>query len=834
MGNLLYKLGNWSYNKRRKVLTSWIVIIIALGILLANLGINFDENMSIPGTKSEKAMNLVNKEFPSSEKEDAGKVKMVFKAPKNKEMTTQTTQNKIEKSLSDISKDKYVKSVTSPYEGGTISKDKKVAYADITYKNKKENVKDSSKDKIKQVKKHLEASNITTELGGNVEFTSTDIGGASEVIGIVIAFLILAFTFASFISAGIPIITAIIGLIIGMLSIAIGTNFAPIQSVSLTLAVMISLAVGIDYALFILSRYRQHLGEGMNVQESISRAIATAGSAVVFAGLTVVVALCGLSIVGIPFLTAMGLTAALSVFIVILIAITLLPAIIGMFGYKIKPSKKNRLLSWSHSKKSKKNSNLWGRIVTKLPTLTIIITIVLAVLLSLSALKMDLGIPDDSMKSKDTDNRKAYDLMSEGFGEGVNGPLVVVMKSSSEKKANKFFSETKNNIENLPNIENMSEIIPNKKGNVAMVNIQPKTGPNDTKTKKLVHSIQKKAKNINDNELMVTGSTAVNIDISDKLSEAVPKFVSIIAIFALILLTFVFRSILVPLKAVLGFLMTLTATIGFAVLVLQEGHLNNIFSIAEKGPLLNFMPILITGILFGLAMDYEVFLVSRMRERYIETKNAKDAVLYGMKHSGPIVTAAALIMIAVFASFIFVEDITIKSMGLTLAFGVLFDAFIVRMTFVPAVMFILGKWSWYLPKWLDNILPSIDIEGNNIEKDGDYSPPNFNSSYELYNKETNQIKTIKINKKTLNLYNELNNVLYDEHLMFKALLKYSKEIDYGIYQKFTSDFKSTVETQGTTTEKNNANNKELMDLLNKQSENINMVNRILLKVIEKD
>ncbi|QDZ88260.1 MMPL family transporter [Priestia megaterium] len=720
MGKYLYKLGGWAYRKRGKVILGWLAILIVLVIGLVSFGATFDEGMSIPGMKSEKAMDVLNKEFPPNKNENGGQIRMIFKAPKGETLESPSVQKAIQSSLDLAPKDKEVKTVLTPYQTGSISKDKRIGYADITYKVEADKVTEDSKEKIKDIAKLTRGAGIQTELGGSVSFSKMEIGGPSEVIGIAVAFIILAFTFASFLTAGLPIITAVVGLIVGILCILIGTNFASIQSVSLTLAVMISLAVGIDYALFILSRHRQQLAEGIDMKESVARSVATAGSAVIFAGLTVIVALCGLSVVGIPFLTAMGLTAAISVVVVVLIAITLVPAVLGIAGHRISPARKNRFLSWAHSKKTDPESNKWGRFVTRYPILIILAGVILTGILSMPALHMELGLPDNGMKSKNTTERRAYDLMSEGYGDGINGPLVVVVDASKHKDSQEAIIKATKEIGDLPNIASVTPPILNKSEKFAMINILPKTGPNDAKTKDLVHAIRDKAEKVKKDEkveLMVTGSTAVNIDISEKLSEAVPKFASIIVIFALVLLIVVFRSILVPVKAVLGFIMSLTATLGFAVLVLQDGHLTTLFDIPQAGPLLNFMPVLVIGILFGLAMDYEVFLVSRMREDYTHGKDAKKSVLSGMKHSGPVVTAAGLIMISVFASFIFAGDIMIKSMGLVLTFGVLFDAFIVRMTLVPAVMSLLGKAAWHLPKWLDRILPNVDIEGESILKE---------------------------------------------------------------------------------------------------------------------
>ncbi|KOO46459.1 MMPL family transporter [Priestia koreensis] len=718
MAKYLYRLGGWIYHHRFKVIGSWFVILLALGVTLASLGSSFDEDMSIPGTKSEKAMDVLNKEFPQGG--NGGKIKFIFKAPKGETLDSKEVKAKIQEALKNVPKDKEVAAVTDPYQTNTVNQERKIGYADITYKKEAEKVTEASKHDAEKIATSLRKEGIQTELGGTVVLSKVEVGGISEVVGIIFAYFILAFTFASLLTAGLPIITSVIGLAIGVLCIVVGSNFTAIQSVSLSLAVMIALAVGIDYALFILSRHRQHLAEGLSIKESISRATATAGGAVVFAGVTVVIALCGLSIVNIPFLTAMGLSAGLTVFIVVLAAITLVPAVISVAGTRVSPAKANRFLGKFHSKKGQKESNAWGRMLARYPLPIILICLILGGVLSYPALHIELGLPDNGTKSTDTTERRGYDLMAEGFGEGINGPLVVVLDASTSENAQTAFVKTAEQLQKFKNVAFMTPPMPNQDGMFAIVNILPKTGPNDLETKELVNSIRDKAAQVektNNVKMMVTGATAVNIDISDKLADALPKFASVIVAFALLLLIIVFRSILVPLKAVLGFLLTLTATLGFVVLILQDGHFIHLFGIPKEGPILNFMPVLTTGILFGLAMDYEVFLVSRMREDYLHSGDAKKSVLTGLKHSGPVVTAAALIMIAVFASFIFAKDPMIKSMGLALAFGVLFDAFVVRMTLIPALMTLLGRSSWYFPKWLDRIIPNMDIEGEEFLKE---------------------------------------------------------------------------------------------------------------------
>lgn len=511
--------------------------------------------------------------------------------------------------IKEVKKDKAVKQVTDLYQTFAISKDKKIGYADITYRVKADEVKASSKEKVLDSIKISRKAGIQTELGGSVTFSEIEVGGISEVIGIVMAFFILAFTFASLLIAGLPILTAVIGLVIGVMVILITSNFVDMSAFSLTLAVMIGLAVGIDYALFIISRYRQLLAEGYELKEAAARAVATAGSAVLFAGVTVVIALCGLVLVGIPFLGVMGLVAAFMVLSVMLVSLTIVPAILGILGDKVSPSRKNKWFSKLQSQQ-KEETTAWGRFIKKYPGKIILGVIVLTGLLSWPALHMELGLPDNGMKGKETTERKGYDLLAEGFGKGFNGPLVVIIDASHANNATKSIEKTTKVLEKMDGIKQMAPAVPNPSGKYAMLTILPKSGPEDKATKQLVKDIRNESSQTAakyDTKLLVTGSTAVNIDISDRLSEALPKFAGVIIGFALILMILVFRSFLVPLKAVLGFLMTLTATLGFSVFVLQDGHLASLFGIPANGPLLNFMPVLVTGILFGLAMDYEVF-----------------------------------------------------------------------------------------------------------------------------------------------------------------------------------------------------------------------------------
>ncbi|WP_436670270.1 MMPL family transporter [Priestia megaterium] len=796
MAKYLYKLGNWSFRHRKKVFFSTLGILVILAILTLKLGTSFNEEMTIPNTPADKAGKVISKEFNVDENPKA-KMQIVFKAPKDETLETKKIANEITNALNDIKKqDSSVETVASPFQLNNVDSDKKIGYAEVTYTVTPEKVTSSSIDKVLDRISKTNDKGIQTEVrGDNITF-SESMNHFAEVAGIVVAFFILAVTFASFIAAGLPIITAVIGLGIGLLTILIGTNFIDIQSVSMSLAAMLGLAVGIDYSLFIITRFRQQLSKGSSVQEAVAIATGTAGSAVVFAGLTVIIGLLGLAVTKIPFLTMMGISAALSILTAVLVSIVVLPSILGMIGHKIVPAKKKvsnkekrkenpvifiatiiiigmigfaltktslfleigvssslniilkgvfvaiivlpvlfSLFRYTRSSFKKQsatkdknkeidNSNAWGRLVTKHPLIVSFVSIALLVIIALPFFHMNLGLPTEgTSKSTETTERRAYDLLTEGYGEGIHSSLVVVARASklTDKTPDALNSITQD-LQKLSDVKMVAPAIPGPSEKVYMINVVPNSGPDDIKTKKLVKLIRDKSSQTEKEsgiELMVTGTTAMNIDISQKLNDALPIFASLIVGLAYVLLVLVFRSILLPLKAVLGFLLSLGATLGFVVFVIQDGHLLNLFDFPASSSILAFLPVILIGILFGLAMDYEIFLVSKMREVYVHTGDPRKAILDGIHDSGKVVTAAGLIMMSVFIGFMMTPDAMIKAMGMALAFGVLFDAFVVRLTIVPAVMTLMGKSAWYLPKWLDKILPNIDVEGESIMEELD-------------------------------------------------------------------------------------------------------------------
>lgn len=720
MAKVLYKLGFWAANHAKTVVFSAIGLLVAMGILVATLWFDFDDDMSIPGTPAQETVEMLEKDFPEVGKAGA-QIQIVFKAPTDETLQDPSVQESISALLKKVQKLDGVEEVYTPDMLKNYNEDQTIGYAMAIYNKPSKDITFDQIDELRALLNVTSDEGIQTELySSETELYPVELDGTTEVIGVGVAFVILFFTFGSLILAGMPIMTAGAGLSIGLLGILLATNFTSISFVCLSLSAMLGLAVGIDYALFIISRFRQEYEKGYSIKQSIAIATGTAGTAVVFAGVTVIIALVFLSIPKIPFLSMMGYTAALTVLMAILIAIIVVPAALSMLGDKVVPpinrqrTKAERFTD--RMKFSGKAMQGWAKALGKMPIVFALVGIILLAVIASPLRHMELGLPDDSFYEKGTDQRDSYDLLKEAYGEGYHAQLVVVAEATdSDGEVASKLNTLQKDLSAMENVDYISNVVPKESGEMAVITLNPKTGPNDEATIDLVHEIRNA--DYEGMKLNVTGTTAMNIDISEKLGDAIPIFAAVIIGLAFLIFVIVFRSILVPLKAVFGFVLSLAATLGFVTWVIQDGNMYEVFGFATSSPILNFLPILTIGILFGLAMDYEVFLVSRMREAFSKTGNARQAVLAGVRDSGGVVTAAGLIMIVVFTGFMMADDPMTKIIGLALTFGVLFDAFIVRMMIVPAVMLLMGKAAWYMPKWLDKILPNIDIEGETIMKE---------------------------------------------------------------------------------------------------------------------
>ncbi|MFD8001513.1 MMPL family transporter [Streptomyces mirabilis] len=719
MATFLYKLGRFAFRRRHFVALIWVALLTLAGVGAASAPTAGASSFSIPGTEAQKAFDLLEQRFPGMSA-DGATARVVFKAPAGEKMGDKANKATVEKTVKALGDGSEVTSVSDPFKSHAVSKDGSVAYTSVKYKVSGMELKDSSKTALEEAAQQARDAGLSVEVGGDA-LQATPETGSTEVIGIAVAAVVLVITFGSLIAAGLPLLTALIGVGIGVSTITALANALDLGTTTSTLAMMIGLAVGIDYALFIVSRYRAELAEGREREEAAGRAVGTAGSAVVFAGLTVVIALVGLSVVNIPMLTKMGVAAAGTVAIAVLIALSLIPALLGYAGRKIQPAgKKSKLLGGGRAAKKEGKPNMgtrWASFVVRRPLAVLVLGVIGLGAAALPAASLELGLPDDGSQPTSTTQRRAYDALSDGFGPGFNGPLMLVVdgKSSDDPKA--AATKVTNTVKDMKDVVSVSPAAFNKAGDTATITVIPDSKPSSVKTEDLVHAIRDAGGSITtetDAKVLVTGTTAMNIDFSQKLNDALIPYLALVVGLAFLLLIVVFRSILVPLKAALGFLLSVMAALGAVVAVFQWGWLSGLLGVEETGPIMSMMPIFMVGVVFGLAMDYEVFLVTRMREAYIHGEKPHQAIVTGFRHGARVVTAAAVIMIAVFSGFIGSSESMIKMIGFGLAIAVFFDAFVVRMALVPAVLALLGKKAWWLPKWLDRALPNVDVEGEGL------------------------------------------------------------------------------------------------------------------------
>ncbi|MGV9283759.1 MMPL family transporter [Streptomyces sp. NPDC003730] len=732
MATFLYKLGRLAFRRRHFVALIWVALLTLAGVGAASAPPAGNSSFSIPGTEAQKAFDLLEQRFPGASA-DGATARVVFKAPSGEKMTDADNKATVQKTVDELSDGSEVASVADPYQGNAVSKDGSVAYASVKYDVSGMELEESTKDALEDAAQQARDAGLTVEIGGDA-LQAVPETGATEVIGIAVAAVVLVITFGSLVSAGLPLLTALIGVGIGVSSITALASALELGSTTSILAMMIGLAVGIDYALFIVSRYRAELAEGREREEAAGRAVGTAGSAVVFAGLTVVIALVGLAVVNIPMLTKMGVAAAGTVAIAVLIALTMIPALLGYAGRRVKPAgAKSKLLGRSRKSEPKEaegrpKPNMgtrWASFVVRRPLAVLLLGVIGLGAAAVPATSLELGLPDDGSQPTSTTQRRAYDLLSEGFGPGFNGPLMVVVDAKGSDAPKDAFTDVEKQIKDLDGVVAVTPPAPNKGGDTATITVVPDSKPSSVQTEDLVHAIRDAGGDIEAKtgaKTLVTGSTAMNIDVSQKLNDALVPYLVLVVGLAFLLLIVVFRSILVPLKAALGFLLSVMAALGAVVAVFQWGWLSGLMGVEETGPVMSMMPIFMVGVVFGLAMDYEVFLVTRMREAFVHGEKPHQAIVTGFRHGARVVTAAAVIMMAVFAGFIGSSESMVKMIGFGLAIAVFFDAFVVRMAIVPAVLALLGKKAWWLPKWLDRALPNVDVEGEGLRTAGERGP----------------------------------------------------------------------------------------------------------------
>ncbi|MFE9916807.1 MMPL family transporter [Micromonospora sp. NPDC005553] len=723
MATLLYRLGRGALRRRRLVVALWLVVLVVAGLAAATLRGPTASNFTMPGTESQRALDLLADQFPAA---SGATGTIALKAPADGQLATPDGQAVVQELVQEASTLPGVVGAVNPFQVGAVSPNGRYALVQVQFATGGDEVTDEQRTAYEEVGAAVEAKGWQVAPGGEVLGGEPEIG-STEALGVLVAAIVLIITFGSLVAAGMTMLNALIGVGVGMAGLFALSGVIELTSTAPILALMLGLAVGIDYSLFITSRHRQNLLEGLSPEEAVGRAVGTAGSAVVFAGATVVIALAGLAVVNIPFLTVMGLAAAGTVTIAVLVAITLQPALLGFAGNRVLPRRLRSTVDSAAPGEPVGEETLpvedrsgfgfrWARFVTRFRVPVILVALLGLGLLALPTPDMRLALPDASTATEGSPARVASDLTTEGFGPGFTGRLAVVVAGDDAQATAAAVPQVTAMIQRTENVLAVAPPQLSPDGRTALLGVVPKTGPTDEATETLVHNVRDAVGGVQGAEVLLTGATAIGIDVSEKLSDALPIYLLLVVGLSVLLLMLVFRSLLVPLKAALGFLLTVAATFGITVAIFQQGHLADLVGLDTPAPLVSFLPILLIGILFGLAMDYEVFLVSRMREDFVHGDTAREATISGMGHGARVVTAAALIMMSVFGGFVFLEDPIIKSMGFALAIGVAIDAFVVRMTIVPAVMSLLGDRAWWLPRWLNRALPNVDIEGEGLRE----------------------------------------------------------------------------------------------------------------------
>ncbi|MBF6445401.1 MMPL family transporter [Nocardia farcinica] len=746
MSVYLYRFGKFAFRRKWIVLPAWLVLLVVVSGLGAQLGKPMSNDFSMPSLPSERANEILDKHFPGASEAfqlDAVTGTYVIAAPEGQQLTDPANRDAVKALVGQLDQLDIVdhsKPVTDPITAAeamgclanpdpatcsgaplnVLSADdpNSVAvisvpftipgFADIT---------DEDRQKATAVADAARAAGLTVEMSGSIAQENVQPGGKSEMIGMIVALFVMIIGFGAVVAAFVPIITALVGVGAASSVVMLGTSVIEIPSFTSFLTLMIGIALSIDYALFIVSRYKHELAVQDSPEEAAGIALGTAGSAVVFAGLTVIIALAGLSIVGVRFLTFMGLGGAIAAAFAVITAVTLMPALLGAFGrFLFKPKLPLVAKHDPEDDSVVTNGMRFGKLIGKAPWVALVLSVVALGALAAPALNLNLGLPGEDSMPPETTVRKAYELRTEGFGEGSNGVLNIVADLSAvpAEQRQEAVNALRDRLASYPEMDYVTAPQFSQDGAGVMLDGVPKAGPNNQATKDLVREARDAESELKDRygmEYGVTGATAIYADIDHVLLSKIAPYLAIVAGAAFLLLILVFRSILVPLTAALGFLLSMAATFGATVLIFQEGALG---LIEDPHPLVSFLPIMLIGLVFGLAMDYQVFLVTRMREEFVHGKSPKEAVVSGYHHGARVVTAAAIIMISVFASFILESDVTVKSFGFALAAGVLFDAFVVRMVVIPSLLVIMGKWSWWIPKWLDRVLPDIDVEGTKL------------------------------------------------------------------------------------------------------------------------
>ena len=763
MSTILYRLGRTAFGTPWLFIAGWVAVLAVVVGGVAINGVSVSSEMKIEGTEAQTVLDRVADELPEA---SGGQASVVFTVPVGERLDTPERLAVISDTVSNVyDLEKVVNPLDAalgaaeegasgtaqenppgdppagsdqepaqeqgpPYQpllvdgapvpGVLVSSDGRVALFQFQFTVASTSLTDDDVSSVVEVVERAEQGTGMTVLPSDSLKALEIPVGIGEVIGLAVAALVLVLTLGSLIAAGLPLVTALVGIGIGVGGAYALSNVVEMNSATPVLGLMVGLAVGIDYALFVVNRQRRLiLDRGLTAQEAAGRAVGTAGSAVFFAGLTVLIALTALTVIGIAVLSTMALVAASTVALAVLIALSLLPALLGLVGERICSDKARARRHAQAKTESHGIADHWVKGVVRYRWPVIAGVAAILVVMAIPAASMNLGIPSGATANQDTAARQSYEAVSQSFGEGFNNPLLVTAEPTraAGNVTPELTAKLIDEFQDRDDIVLAAPVGVNEAGDLAVFSIIPTSGPDDEATSDLVKSLREPDHPIaqdNQVQLGVTGFTAIRIDMSDKIAGVLPFYLGIIIVLSVLILMLVFRSIVVPLKATAGFLLSILATFGATTAVFQWGWLSSLFGFDTGGPLMSFMPIIVTGILYGLAMDYEVFLVSSMREAHIHGQPARQSVVHGFDQASRVVVAAAIIMVAVFSGFIFSHDIMIKQIGFALAAGILIDAFIVRLTLVPALMAVFDERAWWLPRWLDRLLPDLDIEGDKL------------------------------------------------------------------------------------------------------------------------
>ena len=710
---MLQRLAAWCYRRRRSVVVLWIVALVSMSVIGSNVGASFSQGFSLTDTESSRAAALLETRFPARAG-DEGQIVFAHSGG----VDDAAVQARMEALFADVAEVPGVTAVVSPYSpdgARQVARGGDIAYATVQFDRVASRIPDATIEHIRHLKDDAAGPGVRIALGGRM-FQEPGGLGPAELIGILAAIVILLVAFGSLLAMGLPILVALFGIGIGLGLVQLLSHTIATPDFATQLASMIGIGVGIDYALFIVTRYRQGLDEGLPPEHAVVRAIDTAGRAVVFAGTTVVISLLGLFLMGVDFVNGMALGTSVTVAIVMLASITLLPALLGFAGRTIDR------LSVRRRKEPKPLEQTmwyrWSRVVQRRPWPAAIGGLAFLLLLAIPLLSMRLAFPDAGGNPKADTSRQAYDLVAEGFGAGFNGPLVLAAEFPRDADTAALTASTlaglATRLEQTPDVAAVVGPTPSPSGDAAVIRVIPKSSPQSVATTDLVATLRDDvipaAVRGSDVQVHVGGLTASSIDVSERLAARLPIFIGAVLVLSFLLLMAVFRSLLVPLKAVIMNLLSIGAAYGVVVAVFEWGWGNGILGVEQTGPIAPFIPMMMFAILFGLSMDYEVFLLSRIREEYDRTGDNALAVADGLASTARVITAAALIMVCVFGSFILGDATTVKLFGLGLATAILVDATVVRMVLVPATMELLGDRNWWFPRWLDRIIPRLHVE----------------------------------------------------------------------------------------------------------------------------